>query len=33
VRLTSLTYTNVVLHIEQPPGTEVLSFSFGTIDP
>jgi hypothetical protein len=33
VRLTSLVYTNVVLHIEQPPGTEVLSFSFGTIDP
>lgn len=33
VRLTSLTYTNVVLHIEQPPGTEVLRFSFGTIDP
>jgi hypothetical protein len=33
VHLTSLTYTNVVLHIEQPPGTEVLSFSFGTIDP
>jgi hypothetical protein len=33
VQLTSLTYTNVVLHIEQPPGTEVLSFSFGTIDP
>lgn len=33
VRLTSLTYTNVVLHIQQPPGTEVLTFSFGTIDP
>jgi hypothetical protein len=33
VHLTSLVYTNVVLHIEQPPGTEVLSFSFGTIDP
>jgi hypothetical protein len=33
VRLTSLTYTNVVLHIQQPPGTDVLTFSFGTIDP
>jgi len=33
VRLTSLTYTNVVLHIQQPPGTDVLTFAFGTIDP
>jgi hypothetical protein len=33
VRITSLTYTDVVLHIQQPPGTEVLTFSFGTIDP
>jgi hypothetical protein len=33
VRLTSLTYTNVVLHIEQPQGVEILSFNFGTIDP
>jgi hypothetical protein len=33
VRLTSLTYNNVVLHIQQPPGTDVLTFSFGTIDP
>jgi hypothetical protein len=33
VRRTSLTYTNVVLHIQQPPGTDVLTFSFGTIDP
>jgi hypothetical protein len=33
VQITSLTYTNVVLHIQQPPGTEVLTFSFGTIDP
>ncbi len=33
VRLTSLTYTNVVLHIQQPPGTDVLTFSFGNIDP
>jgi hypothetical protein len=33
VHLTSLTYTNVVLHIQQPPGTDVLTFSFGTIDP
>jgi hypothetical protein len=33
VQLTSLTYTDVVLHIQQPPGTDVLTFSFGTIDP
>jgi hypothetical protein len=33
VKITSLTYTNVVLHIQQPPGTDVLTFSFGTIDP
>jgi hypothetical protein len=33
VRLTSLTYSGVVLHIQQPPGTDVLTFSFGTIDP
>jgi hypothetical protein len=33
VVLTSLTYTNVVLHIQQPPGTDVLTFSFGDIDP
>jgi hypothetical protein len=33
VRLTSLTYTNVVLHIQQPPGTDVLTQSFGDIDP
>jgi len=33
VRLTSLTYTNVVLHIQQPLGVEILSFNFGTIDP
>jgi hypothetical protein len=33
VRLTSLTYTNVVLHIQQPPGTDVLTFPFGDIDP
>jgi len=33
VILTSLTYSNVVLHIQQPPGTDVLTFSFGTIDP
>jgi hypothetical protein len=33
VRLTSLTYTNVVLHIQQPPGTDVLTSSLGTIDP
>jgi len=34
VILTSLTYTNVVLHLQQPPGPpDTLSFSFGTIDP
>ena len=33
VRLTSLTYNDVVLHIQQPPGTDVLTFDFGTIDP
>jgi hypothetical protein len=33
VVLTSLTYTNVVLHIQQPPGTDVLTDSFGNIDP
>src|SRR6266705_3692648 len=30
VRLTSLTYSDVVLHIQQPPGTDVLTFDFGT---
>jgi hypothetical protein len=33
VVLTSLTYTNVVLHIQQPPGTDVLTDPFGDIDP
>src|SRR5947209_5404887 len=33
LRLTSLTYTHVVLHIQQPSGTDVLTFNFGTIDP
>jgi hypothetical protein len=33
VVLTSLTFTNVVLHIQQPVGTDVLTDSFGTIDP
>jgi hypothetical protein len=33
VRLTSLTYTSVALHIQQPPGTDVLTREFGTIDP
>jgi hypothetical protein len=33
VRLTSLTYTNVVLHIQQPEMVDVLTFNFGTIDP
>jgi hypothetical protein len=33
VQITSLTYTNVVLHIQQPSGTDILTFDFGTIDP
>jgi hypothetical protein len=33
VHLTSLTYSNVVLHIQEPLGVEILSFNFGTIDP
>jgi hypothetical protein len=33
VRLTSLLYSNVVLHIQQPPGVDLLTFSFGDIDP
>lgn len=33
VVLTSLSYANVSLHIQQPPGTDVLTFSFGDIDP
>lgn len=33
VRITSLTYTNVVLHIQQPPGIDLLTWNFGTIDP
>jgi hypothetical protein len=33
VRLTSLTYSDVVLHIQQPPGTDVLTADLGTIDP
>jgi hypothetical protein len=33
VERTSLTYVNVVLHIQQPEGTDVLTRSFGDIDP
>jgi 4-amino-4-deoxy-L-arabinose transferase-like glycosyltransferase len=33
VRITSLTYNDVVLHIQQPPGTDVLTLNLGTIDP
>jgi hypothetical protein len=33
VRLTSLTYTDVVLHIQQPPGTDVLTFSLAPSTP
>jgi hypothetical protein len=33
VVLTSLTYTDVTLHIQQPPGTDVLTDNLGTIDP
>ena len=31
--LTSLTYSGVTLHIQQPPGTDVLVADLGTIDP
>jgi len=33
VRITSLTFTNVVLHLQQPPGTDLLTANLGTIDP
>jgi hypothetical protein len=33
VRLTAITYNDVTLHIQQPPGTDVLTYSFGNIDP
>lgn len=33
VQITSLSFTNVVLHIQQPPGTDILTFNFGNIDP
>lgn len=33
VVLTSLSYSDVMLHVQQPPGTDVLTFSFGNIDP
>jgi hypothetical protein len=33
VRRTSLTYNNVVVHIQQPPGSDVLTFNAGNIDP
>lgn len=33
VILTSLTFSDVVLHIQQPPGTDVLTQDLGTIDP
>jgi hypothetical protein len=33
VQITSLSYTNVVLHIQEPVGTDVLTFDFGNIDP
>ena len=31
--LATLTYADVTLHIQQPPGTDVLTASLGTIDP
>jgi len=31
--LKSLTYTDVVLHLQQPPGTDLLTDDLGTIDP
>ena len=33
VRITSLTFNDVVLHIQQPPGTDMLTFNVGTVDP
>lgn len=33
VILTSLTYNDVTLHVQQPPGTDVLIDNLGTIDP
>jgi hypothetical protein len=33
VQILSLSYTNVVLHIQEPVGTDILTFSFGNIDP
>src|SRR5262249_9310479 len=33
VILTSLTYSDVTLHIQQPPGNDVLVANLGTIDP
>jgi hypothetical protein len=33
VILTSLTYNDVVLHVQQPPGTDVLTDNLGNIDP
>jgi hypothetical protein len=33
VLVTSVTFNDVTLHVEQPPGDEVLSFDFGDIDP
>lgn len=33
VVLTSLTYNDVVLHVQQPPGTDVLTDNLGNIDP
>jgi hypothetical protein len=33
LELTSLTYNDVTLHIQQPPGTDVLVDSLGNIDP
>src|SRR5262245_30505181 len=33
VRITSLTYFDLALHIQQPPGTYVLTLNLGTIDP
>ena len=33
VSLTSLTFNNVELHIQMPPGTDLQVFNLGTIDP
>jgi hypothetical protein len=33
LELATLTYADVTMHVQQPPGTDVLTASLGTIDP